>query len=83
MAHECLGCDNSELIIPFLVSLENNGHHLALPLDQVEVKLLTELQSCNLVIKHSNVFILLVIVAELVSHHVGLMAQCDASEELD
>lgn len=66
-----------------MVSLENNCHHLALPLYQVEVKLLAELQGSNLIIEYSDVLVLLVIVAELVSDYVGLMAQGNASEELN
>ena len=81
MSHECLCRHHAKLVIPLLISLKHDGHHLPLPLNQIKVELLAKLKSCNLIIENSNILVFLIIITELVSHDIRLMAECDASEE--
>ena len=84
MTHQCFCRDHSELIIPFLVTLQDNCHHFSLSLNQFEVKLLTELQSGNFIVQHSDVLIFLVGgYIKFVLRHIRLMAQSDTSKELN
>jgi len=80
VAHDSLGGDYAKLLIPFCLSLEHHRHHLLAPLNQLEVLLLGEFQTSDLVVEHADKS--LHVDLSHVFDDTGLMTEGNAPEKL-
>ena len=80
VAHDSLGGDHSQLIVPFNLVLQLHGHDLLASLDQFEILLLGEFETCDFVVEDADVP--QEVLMRVIFDDIRLMAERDAPEEL-